>query len=107
MDDLMVLDTDCRIDIPAGIQLQASDDVPIPTRQKKLAEKKEKRERSKTRNKYDFSNIKIGDSVFFPSPWKETKEYFALVRHAFRHGWKPVMRSDAAGVRVWRTADGA
>lgn len=59
------------------------------------------------KNKYDFSNIGVGDSVFFPAPCGKSKERMALMRHAFRHDWKPVTRSNPKGTRVWRTAKGS
>lgn len=54
--------------------------------------------------KYPFSQMEVGDSVFFDGVKVGGKEYVASQMSGRKNGWKFSGRSIDGGLRIWRVA---
>lgn len=52
--------------------------------------------------KYPFSEMEIGQSVFFDGARTGGKEYLAAQAAGRHKGWKFSGRSEGSGLRIWR-----
>ena len=52
--------------------------------------------------KYPFSEMSVGDSIFFEGANSEGVEYNAAKVSGLRWGWKFRARSVDGGLRIWR-----
>ena len=56
-------------------------------------------------NKYDWSNMQPGDSIYFDSPKKADVAAMSLRQYIRIHklAWLIAVRKEATGKRIWRT----
>jgi len=54
------------------------------------------------RNKYDFSGIEVGDSIFLEGEDRDSKFFAAIKKHFQRSGGKITSAKQDGGLRIWR-----
>lgn len=60
-------------------------------------------ERSERAHGYNFSEMKVGDSVFFPdSSYENNRPLWAAKKYFVRNKKKITSRKENGGIRIWR-----